>query len=167
MLNNYCFQNDSLGVFSCRFSTIPTHCFLVHRESIKLDIGELQQFPDLERHRLYKSENTIRLNTDKRIYISFSTNAVQENGDIIFMVNCDFFFNLNSRQVLFFQLRLSCYVQGDTIHFSFLGFFFFFGGGPLVGSLCVCSFVLGFFLYFTKFNSFYFFTKRLLIRCFT
>lgn len=162
MLNNYCFQNDSLGVFSCRFSTIPTHCFLVQRESIKLDIGELQQFPDLERHRLYKSENTIRLNTDKRIYISFSTNAVQENGDIIFMVNCVFFLNLNSRQVLFFQLRLSCYVQGDTIHFSFLGFFFL-GGGPLVGFLLFWVF----FLYFTKFNSFYFFTKRLLIRCFT
>uniref|UniRef100_K1QZL5 Polycystic kidney disease protein 1-like 2 n=1 Tax=Magallana gigas TaxID=29159 RepID=K1QZL5_MAGGI len=78
-------ENESLGVFSCRFPTLPTHCFLVQQESVKLDIGELQQFPDLERHRLIKPENTIRLHTDKRINISFSANSIQENGDIIFM----------------------------------------------------------------------------------
>lgn len=144
-------------MFSCRFSTIPTHCFLVQRESIKLDIGELQQFPDLERHRLYKSENTIRLNTDKRIYISFSTNAVQENGDIIFMVNCDFFFKFEFALGFVFPVafELLCLGGHDSFFFSWIFCFLFFfvlflGGGPLVGSLCVCSFVLVFFFIFYK-----------------
>ena len=81
------FQNESLGVFSCSFSAVPEYCFLVHQESIKLDIGELQKFPDLERHRLCKSEQIVRLHGDNRIAIGLSANAIQENGDMIIMVS--------------------------------------------------------------------------------
>ncbi|XP_061188827.1 uncharacterized protein LOC133197002 [Saccostrea echinata] len=84
-------EEESLGVYCCKFHSVPSHCFVVHRqESIKLDIGELHKFPDLERHRLLKSDQCIRLRSDKRIGIAISANAVQENGDIIIMVEKPF-----------------------------------------------------------------------------
>lgn len=108
-------------MFSCRFPSLPTHCFLVQQESVKLDIGELQQFPDLERHRLIKPENTIRLHTDKRINISFSANSIQENGDIIFMVSWDSFlkFWIGARFYIY------CHVRVRIVNFRGKGLNFF------------------------------------------
>ncbi|XP_062589813.1 uncharacterized protein LOC134251420 [Saccostrea cucullata] len=84
-------EEESLGVYCSKFHSVPSHCFVVHRqESIKLDIGELHTFPDLERHRLFKTDHCIRLRSDKRIAIAISANAIQENGDIVIMVEKPF-----------------------------------------------------------------------------
>lgn len=68
-------------------ATVPSRAFLMRRqENIRIDIWDLDQYPDIERHRLLVTGRFIRLKADPRITVTIPAKSSEEHGDIITLV---------------------------------------------------------------------------------
>lgn len=76
-------------------ATVPSRAFLMRRqENIRIDIWDLDQYPDIERHRLIVTGRFIRLKADPRITVTIPAKSSEEHGDIITLVRKNFMYLL-------------------------------------------------------------------------
>lgn len=68
------------------------------QDNIKIDIWDLDRYPDIERHRLLITGRVVRPKFDPRITITIPAHSSEEHGDIITLVsalNCGAAINIS------------------------------------------------------------------------